>query len=353
MKKVIIMLASLAIILCGCAAEIAPAPELLTPVGSLMDTTAAEMGVIEEVEVYEAAVTPEYHELYFTHDARIGNIPVMLGDEVKKGDVLIEMDISAINSAIAALESERDSLVSAGEYAKAIYDIDMEIFALELKKLSGDAAYDMETDMAIYEMEYQNECETRAERLAAIGAEIEELALNLEDTSLVSPCDGRVTYITTSRNSTVGAYDTVCVVTDDNSLTLKSDFIAPAIISTAAEMYAVMDGERFEITPLQINEDEYSRAALRKVSYLTDFDAELPEGAKAGDTCVVYVVAWRTEDVLRVPANSVFNENDEYYVYLMDGSSRIKTSVGVGVTNYIYTEITSGIEEGDVVYVGD
>lgn len=353
MKRMLSILALIALILSGCASENAPVPELLTPVGSLMDTVVAEKGVIEDVEVYEAAIIPEHVELCFTHDALIGNIPVMLGGEVKKGDVLVEMDTSSVDNSIAALKTEREDITAAAEYAKAIYDIDMEIFALELKKLSGDEAYDKQTDIAIYELEYQNAAEARNDRLSAIDAELSALEESLKNTAIVSPCDGRVTYVAAAQGSVVKAYETVCVVTDDDSLSLKSEFISPAALSSAVEMYAVINGERLDIAPMQLNEDEYSRAMLMQVEYLTSFSALLPDGMRPGDTCVVYLVTKRLENVLRAPVNSVFSEDDEYYVYRMDGGSRIKTSVTVGETNNIYIEITSGIEEGDEIYVGD
>ena len=353
MKKLIILLIAAALVISGCATDVQPAPELLTPVGSKMDTVTAEIGAIEKTDIYEAAIIPEYHELYFTHEVRIGNIPVMLGDEVKKGDVLVEIDVSGVNGSIAQLESERADIEAEAEYEKAIYDIDMEIFSLEMKKLSGDAAYDKETDMAIYELEYQNAEDVRNARLAEIEAEIAELKLSLEDTALVSPCDGRVTYVANATGGVAGAYDTVCVVTDDSALSLKSSFIPQATVAAAAEIYAMIDGEKIPLHALQLNEDEYSRAMLKKVQYLTSFEAELPGDVQAGDTCVVYVVVNRLENVLRVPFNSVFSEDEEYYVYLVEGESRIKTGVAVGFTNNIYYEITGGIEEGDVVYVSD
>ena len=352
MKRILLMLSVIALFAAGCARQTTPAPELLTPVGSRTDAVAAVTGTMEDMEIFEAAVTPGYIPLYFTHKARIGKLCANLGDAVKAGDILVEMDVSAVESDLAALDAERAALNADAEYEKAMYDIDMEIFSLRLKSLSSDEAYALETDMALYELEYKNAAEVRAERLDAIAAETEELKSQLEGTCLIAPCDGRVTYSGFTPGQTAGAYDTVCVVSDESSAVLKSDFVSPATIASAVEIYALTGGERVDISPMEIDGDEYSRAMLRGVEYLSSFEFDMP-GAALGQTATICVVTRRLENALKVPINAVFSEDGEYYVYLMDGENRRRRGVGVGLMTSTEAEITSGLEEGDVVYVGD
>ena len=59
------------------------------------------------------------------------------------------------------------------------------------------------------------------------------------------------------------------------------------------------------------------------------------------------------ENVLKVPVNSVFEEDDQYYVYILDGESRVRRDVSIGAMSASEVEIVSGLEEGEVVYVGD
>ena len=137
MKRILLMLSVIALFAAGCARQTTPVPELLTPVGSRTDAVAAVTGTMEDMEIFEAAVTPGYIPLYFTHEARIGKLCANLGDAVKAGDILVEMDVSAVESDLAALDAERAALNADAEYEKAMYDIDMEIFSLRLKSLSG------------------------------------------------------------------------------------------------------------------------------------------------------------------------------------------------------------------------
>ena len=51
--------------------------------------------------------------------------------------------------------------------------------------------------------------------------------------------------------------------------------------------------------------------------------------------------------------NSVFTENGESYVYVVEGESRVRRDVTCGVRGAVEIEITFGLEEGETVYVGE
>ena len=48
-----------------------------------------------------------------------------------------------------------------------------------------------------------------------------------------------------------------------------------------------------------------------------------------------------------------FKAKGEHYVYRMDGDAKKKVKVTLGTKTDAYTQITSGLKEGDVVYVQD
>ncbi len=356
MKKrmVFALAAALALLASGCAAKKAEVPALLTPVGAKTDAAACETGDMEDLEVYEGAVAPRSAALYFTADSRIGAIPVGIGDSVKAGDPLVGIDVSAIDSALSALDAEKARIAETADYEKSLYDIDMEVACLELSELTDEAAkYDKETDMALRELEYQNGEAARQERLAAIGTERAALEKQLEDTWLVAPCDGRVVAIACSVGQTVGAYDTVCVVTDEADLVLQSAYVSPAALAGAAACYALIAGTRYEIDPEPVDEDEYARAALKGTEYLSVYQIENVGGLTAGETAAVVLVTQHKEDVLKIPVNALFEDDGGAYVYALADETKTRRDVEVGLKTSTEAEILSGLSEGEVVYVGD
>jgi multidrug efflux pump subunit AcrA (membrane-fusion protein) len=78
---------------------------------------------------------------------------------------------------------------------------------------------------------------------------------------------------------------------------------------------------------------------------LLAFD-EAPQDLLVGQTASVRVTTGAQSDVLRVPSTAVHEVHGDSGTVLRDGS-RVK--VGVGLRGDQYTEITSGLTEGQVV----
>lgn len=355
MKKTILLAVLAAmLLLAGCAQETQNVPELLVPVGASLDRAEVVRGTIEEISVYAAAIAPRYTALSFTEDTRIGSVNFSFGSAVSEGDVLVTMDVSSVQQRINSLNSEAAALASEAELAKQLHDIDIELYQLNmLKAATEEEKYDIETEMLLYDLEYENAAATRSERLEAIAAELEELDGQLAGRQLVSPSDGHLTYLGFSAGQTAGAYDTVCVVTDVNDPVIQSDFISSAELASAAEIYALVGDKRYEVTAEPVDEDDYAVAVLRGGKYLSNFTAETGDTLTVGESAVVCVVNLRKENVLKVPVNSLFSENGEYYVYIVEGESRIRRDVAIGDSSTTEVEILSGLEEGEVVFVGD
>ena len=349
------VLVAVMLLITGCTTETQEAPELLVPVGASLGRTQVTVGDMEDVTAYTAAVAPRYTSLYFTQDTIVGQIAKPLGSEVKQGDVIISMDVSSIQRQIDALDAEAASITGTAEYEKQLHDIDMELYQLNMDKAATEEEkYNIETDMLLYDLEYQNAVATRQERLDAIAIERAELESQLEGSSIVAPSDGHVVYIGCSVGQTAGAYDVVCVVTDINSPVVQSGFVSAATISDAVEIYALIGNNKVPLTAEAIDEDDYAVSVLRGGEYLSTFTVEDPSALNVGDRAIVCVVNMRKTGVFKIPLNSLFSEDDMYYVYMIDeDETRIRRDVEVGAITSTEAEIVSGLEEGDVIYVGD
>lgn len=351
---ILALAALLALFVAGCAQKEAEVPALLTPVGAQMDTAICAAGTMEDMEIHEGAVAPRNVALSFPSDRRIGIISVRLGQMVQAGDPLIQIDVSAINSALSALDAEQAEINETQAYEKKLYDIDMEIASLELSQLTDEVArYDKQTDISLCELEYQNAEAARTERLAAIDKERATYEAQLTDIWLLAPTDGRVAAIACTVGQMVGAYDTVCVVTDEADLVLQSDYLSESALEDAVEFYCLIAGERYEIRPEPVDEDDYARTALKGIEYITTCEIIGAADLSPGQTAAVVLVTERKEVTCKVPINALFREDDVSYVYVVENESRARRNVQVGLQTSTETEILSGLTEGEVVYVGD
>lgn len=96
----------------------------------------------------------------------------------------------------------------------------------------------------------------------------------------------------------------------------------------------------------------YSEKAgfLRGQKYVALVDFKNAKGrAKPGMDATVSIKIGEAHDVLAVPANTVYKVGEQYAVKLREGKEWRQRIVEVGLSDGNYTQIKSGLEEGDVV----
>ncbi len=96
----------------------------------------------------------------------------------------------------------------------------------------------------------------------------------------------------------------------------------------------------------------YSEKAgfLRGKKYVALMDFRNTNGqAKPGMEATVSIKIGEVHDVLAVPANAVYEVDKQYAVKLKNGKEWAQTIVEIGLSDGEYTQIKSGIKEGDIV----
>lgn len=70
---------------------------------------------------------------------------------------------------------------------------------------------------------------------------------------------------------------------------------------------------------------------------------------KPGMTAKATIHIDRLDDVICVPVEAVFEEEEKYYCYLLESRRRRKVEIHTGRSNDNFVEVTGGLEEGNVV----
>jgi HlyD family secretion protein len=91
----------------------------------------------------------------------------------------------------------------------------------------------------------------------------------------------------------------------------------------------------------------------QRVNVIADFTTPLVERRSLGDGFRVEarVVVWEAQQVLKVPAGALFRHENNWVTFRVSRGRAEWTSVTVGETNGLETEILSGLSVGDVVIV--
>lgn len=142
----------------------------------------------------------------------------------------------------------------------------------------------------------------------------------------------------------------IVAVGDMERKLLRSDYINRRTASTAQEIYAIIDGTRYEVSYVPIESEEYTRLTNQGE---TVFSTLYLEGdtrdVGMGDYVAIVVVNKKKEHALSIPAESIHKDDAGSYVYVLRGEENVYTPVSTGMSDGVYTEILSGISEGDVV----
>lgn len=335
-------------------------PELLEPVGVTMDTATAYIGDLRETTMYDAYVAPEVSEVYFQIDGRIGDIYVAIGQEVKAGEILATLDHTAILEASEELRLDIQVRKQSNAYDDAIAAIDLEMLELELAQLLSQPAIDKkavalkELDIREKKLAIEKAQRTRTEELGRMSESLAEYEKKLALGAVAAPFDGRIAAAPDIEPGTyMVAYSPVVYLADDTKLSIVSEFISGTEISGAAEMYALIGGEQFDIVHREMDAQEYAALVMAgaTINVTFDFAAVPPATVKPGAYAGVCIVRNKAENALLVPSNAIFSDDGGKYVYTVHGNERVRTYVKTGLTTAWETQILDGIGEGTVVYV--
>jgi len=284
---------------------------------------------------------------------------VVVGQKVRAGDPLITLNTEAEEERVEALEKEIAYLRKNSEYEDALWQIDLDMLDVELRKLLNTKPRD-DSAVALKRLEIEEkqltiELEQDMRRLTLDRLESELLTLQEEITKnvMTAPFDGRVMYMSgvLQHGSYVGAYSPLIYLADDSRLYVESDYISNTSLQSAHAVYALIGDRRYAITPLPYDPKEYLSQVLSGETLMLQFSIDdADEKVQAGDYAVVCVESDYAADALLVPTNALYAD-DTRYLYVMEDGVRVRREVKTGIRTDWYTQITEGLQEGELVYV--
>ena len=441
-------------------------PVLLEPAEIVFDTAVVERGNLSRAEYYDAYVVAEVDELSFDIAGTVAALHVNLGDTVKAGDLMAELDTTAVdraigevqkalndyygsyayrsrqyeytkteqelrlreatggrtleamdadiaarsaavtaaesevtaleesiasrNTRIAALEGEIAAGAGAGEPdsgdagAASGAEIEAKIKALEDERalLTAEEAR-LETRRAELEKAREELEKLKADRLAAeelgfaleqtntaieyldanyglqqsyYSTSLEELAAQREACFLYAPRDGVVTGITLpSIGSALKLGTVVLRVAAAGTAYLRYQEGGQNLSRRTSRAEANINGRIFAVELIPYSDAELRAFSASSVIPPARFRFS-DRGVQVSPGQYAQLILYTQErmDVLYVPRGALYQTGggQNGYVYRVSDGEKVYTAVTYGLMTDAWVEIRSGLEEGDVVYVG-
>lgn len=399
----------LCLVLCGCGQQEVPVMtgsdqiELLDPVGSVATYEEAVCRNLYESRVYSANVYPYTVEYHFAVSGDVETIDKLPGEEVKKNTTLAQLNKDSLEKQIEEKEDYIQSMEESyletkqsieeyidskmGEYrnykhAKEAYE-NVEPAAFVCAPEYADdptrdpnyeqwkAEYDhWQTQHRLWEGKFLildddiNAQKRKLEQTTALyeldlayqKSLLKELKADRKDHIITSGMKGKVVSINLLMDGNrLSSEKSMVAVGDESRKILKCEYITKTLLNKAIDVYALVDGVRYEVKHKEIDSQEYTELTSQGETVYSAFEiVDAPEDIQMGDFGVIVLIEKRALDVLSVPKNAIHKDEYGNYVYVLseDGKREVR-AVEIGINDGVYTEIKSGLLEGERVMVSE
>ena len=295
---------------------------------------------------------------------QIAALPAREGDRVKKGDLLLELWNKDILAELAqakneAKASEDKSVAACLQAAVAERD------ANRLKELrKTGAASEDQTDKTVTQAKaLAADCKAAKSSAVMSGSQIKVVEANLERTRLYAPFDGVIAKVTGELNeyltpSPPGIPTPPAVDLIDDSyfyVTAPIDEVDAPKVKTGLEARITLDAFRGKSFPGYVSRIAPYVTDVEKQARTVDVDvkfknADVTREMLAGYSADVEIILNSRKNTLRIPTEAILDEK-RVFLYVPSEGIIKERIIKKGISNWAYTEVLSGLKEGDQIVV--
>lgn len=354
---------------------------LRKPAAPAVATTPVSRGDIEQT-VDATGVIDAYKLVSVGAQAsgQIKSLKVQLGDTVKEGDLIAEIDATTQQNQVLNAQASLDQVTAQRAVQQAtLRQAELE-FARQQQMLAAEATSRQEYDAAEAQLKTARaQLQSYEAQIKGRETELGTARANLAYTRITAPMDGTVVAVVAEEGRTVNANQTaptIVMLARLDVVTVNAEISEADVVKIKAGMpvYFTTLGDpdrKYHATLRQINpapasianesssssSNSSSSSSSSAVYYNALFDVENPDGTLRIDmTAQVSVLLKQAKGVLMVPAVALGpkRRGDERMVRVLDDKGQPQPrKVTVGINNGASAEILSGLKEGERVVVGE
>lgn len=305
---------------------------------------------------------------------QVQKLYVELGDEVKIGDMIAEIDDVKQKNDLKQSEASLVSLEAQRKAKEAILKNNQLTYNRQLTLVKKGMGIQSELDAAEAQLDVVKadiaslEADIVRAKIAADTAKV-----NLGYTKIVSPINGVIVAIPIKEGQTVNSVQsapTIVKVAQLDKMTVEAQISEADVIKvkTGMPVYFTILGrgnERFrgktlraiEPAPTSLNSETSSSSAssTTAIYYNGLFDVDNPDRILRIDmTAQVNIVLAEAKNILYIPATAIqqYVGNNKATVLVLDeNQNEIEKEIEVGINNNVNTEVKSGLNEGETIIV--
>ena len=358
-KRMLVMGLSFVMLLTGCGstAQVEPEIELIDPVSSANITETAVRRTIRKYEVLDGGVFPIISEYSTASGMKAADIGFFPGQSVYRGSVLFSGDMQDYIDQEKATRNALDNLIITYTESWRVNDLKLKELNEFIRSRSDNLENNMEIAIIVQKTMFERDLLKQTmeddEAIFMLDAEhynniLYRLTQNEAKRRVTSYMNGTVVAVSNASPGQVISEGTnVSAVTDGHSINILADYRSAREINSAIDVYAVVDGKRYEVNYIPYSVSEYNALKASGSEVYSVFRVEDPEGKiSAGQKASIVVLYDQKDDILSVSNEAIHRDSSGFYVNLVSGE---KAYITKGITDGMFTEILSGVGEGDVI----
>jgi RND family efflux transporter MFP subunit len=282
---------------------------------------------------------------------RVEKVNVQLGDRVRRNQVLAKIEdreiVEQVRQAVASQEVSKATIRQREadlRVAEVNFERSKNLYARQL--LAKQALDDAESRY----LAAQAQLDLSKAQMTQTDARLEELRINLQNTSVTSPVDGFVGKRNVDAGAMVSQNSPIASVVDISRLRMVAN-----IIEKDLRMVSVGDSADVEVDAYP---GETFRGRIARVAPVLDpstrtasMEVEVPNAnfkLKPGMYARVNLTVEERKDVLIAPKNAVIDFESKRGVWMPSNDNHAKfVAVELGIEDSDHVEIKSGLKEGD------
>ena len=360
--------------LCACSETVCfEVPTLIEPKTRQIEYVEAQYANVGPTELKTdkmseiAVAIPTDYCQFFDKEVTIKDIKVSAGEYVSEGTVLAETKTEDTYDKIEDLKEEKEYLQGLYEIEDRQYQKDSFITETmskrgisDYKKIMGTSEDHLRVSEkeALYGSAKEFEENRRLELMLRdfeqnfLDNEIKEAQKHLTNTSISANHDGVVTYVKDlGLGDVCNPSENVVVITDfdDVKVILNDVYNTDRLFEKYSSVYAVIDGKEYPVEKDAYSEEEYAIMQSRNLKFPERITVLNAPEIKVGDAFEVVFRNRYEENVLCVPNEAVYHDNEGDFVYVDRNGEDVQINVTVGVHDNYNTHIKSGLNRGDMV----
>jgi HlyD family secretion protein len=313
-------------------------------------------------------------------------VQLEVGDLVKQGELLLGitplasqiLDPRSRAQAKARVAAAESNLAAAREQAQAAI-AEQEFTAIELKRLRPLVEKGIISREIFHRAENEAKTSAAARRSADFNVEVANYDLEAARTTLQysaaiasdapaervpvrSPIDGRILKIQHECEGAVRTGDPLLEVGDPSALEVEVDVLSADAVKIKPGMHILFDrwggeqplqGRVRNVEPVGFTRISALGVEEQRVLVISDFTSPRKQWQRLGDGYRVEAqfILWQEDDVLQVPASSLFRFQQGWAVFIADGNRAIRREIELGQRNGLHAQILAGVEAGEMVII--